>query len=42
MSFTILSKILSRDKDVLRHIQTDTTQDLASFSKLSHELDTTV
>ena len=31
-----------RDKDIRRHIQTDTTQDLASFSKLSHELDITI
>ena len=33
--------MLSRNKDIPRHthIQTDTRQDLGSFSKLSHELD---
>ena len=35
-------KNIMRDKDIWRHIQTDTTQDLASFSKLSHELDITI
>ena len=40
--YKLTSKILPRDKDKPRHIYTDTMQDLASFSKLSHELDITI